>query len=393
MKVFVKSRRWLMFGAAGFVVVLTSQNCSPLRSGLQTSSLSSVTTAAPLPVAPTLDAPSPLKSPVQQTEAQVNSVLRLARVMDFTGYADCWSLGRGNLTEVTYNYKEIYAPGLGKRIRLRAYVSYPPNYNPNVSLPAIAFFHGGGWEKGSPTYWLPMAHYFAARNMIAISFQYRIKSLHKSDVSESIADAKSAIRWMRKFSSQLGIDPNQIVASGDSAGGHLALTTALLDQYDEESGADRAISSRPSAAASLYPVVDATLAGLLPAMSPKHQLNQSNVLPMLIVQGDADTHDWTPPAAAAAFCNSANGLRSGVCTFVSVPNANHSFLDRHDFFVAGIAAIDRFLLERLPGSKYSGDPSQVGAWIAGAADWCHYEDGFTASQFHYGYSSTPFGVF
>ena len=43
-----------------------------------------------------------------------------------------------------------------------------------------------------------------------------------------IADAKSAIRWVRGHATELNIDENRIAAGGGSAGGYLAASTALL---------------------------------------------------------------------------------------------------------------------------------------------------------------------
>jgi acetyl esterase/lipase len=40
------------------------------------------------------------------------------------------------------------------------------------------------------------------------------------------ADAKRAIAWMKAGAAQFGVDPNQIVVAGGSAGGHLALLAA-----------------------------------------------------------------------------------------------------------------------------------------------------------------------
>jgi acetyl esterase len=61
-----------------------------------------------------------------------------------------------------------------------------------------------------------------------------------------MADAKSAIRWMRQHAEQLGIDPHRIVASGFSAGGHLAACTAMIDKFDEPDE-DQSISSAANA--------------------------------------------------------------------------------------------------------------------------------------------------
>ncbi len=63
---------------------------------------------------------------------------------------------------------------------------------------------------------------------------------------ESVMDAKSAMRWVRENSGKFHIARNRIVASGQSAGGHLALCTAMIDDYNEKSD-DLSISCSPNA--------------------------------------------------------------------------------------------------------------------------------------------------
>ena len=82
--------------------------------------------------------------------------------------------------------------------------------------------------------------------MVGISFEYRIRDRHGTTPVESIMDAKSAIRWVRKNASQLGIDPDKIIVGGFSAGGHLAACSAMIQEL-EELNKDLAISSVPNA--------------------------------------------------------------------------------------------------------------------------------------------------
>jgi acetyl esterase len=54
------------------------------------------------------------------------------------------------------------------------------------------------------------------------------------------------MRWVRENAGKFHIDRNKIVASGQSAGGQLALSTAMIDDYNEKSD-NLDISSRPDA--------------------------------------------------------------------------------------------------------------------------------------------------
>lgn len=68
-------------------------------------------------------------------------------------------------------------------------------------------------------------------------------------------DAKSAIRYVREHAAELHVDPQRIVASGGSAGGHLAAATALVAPFNE--GTDRlSYSCVPNALILFNPVID-----------------------------------------------------------------------------------------------------------------------------------------
>jgi acetyl esterase/lipase len=118
--------------------------------------------------------------------------------------------------------------------------------------PCIVFFFGGGWKSGSYLQFVPQAEYLASR---AISADYRIASIHKTTPDKCVEDAKSAIRWVRGHSTELGIDPSKVIAAGGSAGGHLAACTALVSAYDAESD-DKNISAKPNAMVLFNPAMN-----------------------------------------------------------------------------------------------------------------------------------------
>jgi acetyl esterase len=110
---------------------------------------------------------------------------------------------------------------------------------------AIAFFHGGGWVCGERSDFYETSKRYASKGMIAFCFQYRFADHKSLTPVDCLADAKSAIRWIRQNSSDYNIDENKIIASGQSAGGHLAICTSLIDRYDEKDE-DKSISSKPN---------------------------------------------------------------------------------------------------------------------------------------------------
>ena len=98
-------------------------------------------------------------------------------------------------------------------------------FNPEIMTgnnSAIVFFFGGGWIGGSPRQFIEQAKFFTSKGMVSIIADYRVFSRDSVRAIKCISDAKSAIRWVRKNAKSLVIDSNKIVASGVSAGGHLA---------------------------------------------------------------------------------------------------------------------------------------------------------------------------
>lgn len=117
---------------------------------------------------------------------------------------------------------------------------------------AIVFFHGGGWAFGSPSEFFTTCERYARMGIVTFSVQYRL-SIDKGETPnelispiESVMDAKSAMRWVRENAAKFHIGQNKIVAAGQSAGGHLALCTAMIDDYNEKSD-DLKIGCHPDA--------------------------------------------------------------------------------------------------------------------------------------------------
>jgi acetyl esterase/lipase len=63
---------------------------------------------------------------------------------------------------------------------------------------------------------------------------------------ECVKDARSAMRWIREHAAELQVDSDRVVVCGQSAGGQLALSTALIGQVNESTD-DLSISPVPNA--------------------------------------------------------------------------------------------------------------------------------------------------
>ena len=116
-------------------------------------------------------------------------------------------------------------------IELEAHIFYPENHQKGDQTPAYVFFHGGGWAVGIPEWGYKNCQRYQEKGMVAISIEYRLLDIHGSNIVNCVEDVNSAILWVRQKAKELGIDPNKVVAAGFSAGGHLATSTATLDEF------------------------------------------------------------------------------------------------------------------------------------------------------------------
>lgn len=131
----------------------------------------------------------------------------------------------------------------------------PPEMDSDKEYPAVVFFFGGGWKGGDRTHFLQHAKYFSQRGLICFLADYRTETKHGTTPFQALKDAKSAIRFIRKNATEFNIDPNKIIASGGSAGGHLAAATATISEYSENTD-DMAVSCIPNALVLFNPVID-----------------------------------------------------------------------------------------------------------------------------------------
>jgi acetyl esterase len=121
--------------------------------------------------------------------------------------------------------------------------------------PAIIFFYGGGWNSGTVKQFEPHALYYSGKGIVCFLADYRVNGLHKTTPFESLKDAKSAIRFIRKNAVEFKIDTSRIIACGGSAGGHLAAAAALISGFNDLSD-DLNISCIPNALILFNPVID-----------------------------------------------------------------------------------------------------------------------------------------
>ncbi|MGM0945382.1 MAG: alpha/beta hydrolase [Bacteroidota bacterium] len=134
-------------------------------------------------------------------------------------------------------------------------VYYSVQVDSSIHYPAMIFFFGGGWVRGDRAQFINHAQYFSKRGVTCFLIDYRTKNKDNSTPFESLKDAKSAIRYLRKHADKFNIDTSKIIAVGGSAVGQLAAASALIEDYKEASD-DMSISPKPNALVLFNPVVD-----------------------------------------------------------------------------------------------------------------------------------------
>ena len=112
----------------------------------------------------------------------------------------------------------------GKQIRARLYRPHPPvNGKP---LPAMLFFHGGGFTIGSiETHDILCRQLSVLSGCAVLSVDYRLAPEHKFPTAAN--DAWDALQWLHVNADGLQIDAARLAVGGDSAGGTLAAACAI----------------------------------------------------------------------------------------------------------------------------------------------------------------------
>ena len=248
--------------------------------------------------------------------------------------------------------------------KLNLFIFNPEGHKATDKRPAIVFFFGGGWTNGSPGQFEQHCKHLASQGMVAITADYRVNSRHQVKAQSCVADAKSAIRYVRKEAARLGIDPAKIAAGGGSAGGHLAACTGVIKGFDE-STEDAAISSVPNALVLFNPAVVLAPAPGLPqidedkvtslkdrmgvepkSLSPYHNVAKG-APPTIIFHGKADT---TVPYKTVELFTEAMTAAGNQCTLVGYEDQKHGFFnygrsENNELYNKTLASMDEFLMK------------------------------------------------
>jgi len=94
-------------------------------------------------------------------------------------------------------------------------------------LPTLVYFHGGGWVWGSVDTHDSAARSLAAAGEVAtVSVDYALSP--EAKFPQALEECAAVVRFVASDGAAWGLDTARLLVGGDSAGGNLALATALL---------------------------------------------------------------------------------------------------------------------------------------------------------------------
>jgi acetyl esterase/lipase len=205
--------------------------------------------------------------------------------------------------------------------------------------PTIIYIHGGGWTGGSKEASVMSLFPYFEMGWNVVNVEYRLEKI--SPAPAAVEDCLCALRWIGQHAREYNIDPAKLVVTGESAGGHLALTTGMIPM---SAGLDRQCPGPdlPKVAAILdwYGITDvndildgpnqkAYAVQWLGSMPNKEQIAKrvspleyvrAGLPPILMIQGDADP---TVPYSHSVRLHAALDAAGVPNELVTIPGGKH----------------------------------------------------------------------
>jgi len=225
--------------------------------------------------------------------------------------------------------------------------------------------HGGAWTRGYGSkneQGVPLMTELAKRGWVCVSIDYRLCPHAK--FPDHIIDCKRALVWVKEHISEYGGDPEFIVATGGSAGGHLSALLAISANKPEFQPGFEEKDTRVQGCVPFYGIYDlmdeqrlqlslalGTLLeesiikqskqenpALYEVMSPINHIHK-DAPPFLLVHGDKDS--LTCLAEAQYFASRLDEVSEQTVEFAEVAGAQHAFdvfsSLRSDYVLMGVA--------------------------------------------------------
>jgi acetyl esterase len=118
----------------------------------------------------------------------------------------------------------MLVPGPEGPLAVRAY--RPASTTKTDMLPALIFYHGGGWVIGDlDTHDVVCRQLSNGSGCAVFSVEYRLSP--EVRFPGAVQDCIAATRYITSHAAELGVDAKRIAVGGDSAGGNLAAVVCI----------------------------------------------------------------------------------------------------------------------------------------------------------------------
>jgi len=280
----------------------------------------------------------------------------------------------------------VYAHAEGRALTLDVY----HHRSRPEGCPTLLQIHGGAWVVGSKNeQGLPLMMHLAARGWVCVSANYRLSP--RATFPDHLVDCKRAIQWIREHGAEFGADPDFLVVTGGSAGGHLAALVGLTADDPEYQPGFAAVDTAVRACVAFYGVYDFTdrygiwphqgllrllerrvmkvsraeAPGAYDRASPMSRVHPA-APPFFVIHGDRDT--LVPVAEARRFADDLRRVSRAPVVYAEIPGAQHAFEIfpslRTAFVVHGVERFlgwvySRYLAERGGRATEAAGPAAV----------------------------------
>jgi len=221
----------------------------------------------------------------------------------------------------------------------------PPE--PEQKRPAILQIHGGGWVLGDKReQGIPLLKHLASEGWVGFNANYRLSP--KATFPDMLIDLKRALAFIREHADEYGVDPDFIVVTGGSAGGHLTALMALTQNDPRYQPGFEDADTSLQAAVPFYGVYDFTnrkgyfqksvVDRLFGRIVLKAKLDEepekfaeaspldhvrADAPPFLVIHGDKDT--LAPVEGARDFVADLRAVSDAPVLYLELKGAQHAF--------------------------------------------------------------------